>query len=88
MCTKHSSKHPSLLPGVFTVFCQHGTKSNYSLIVKCYILTLMVYAMDLRLCESQNHQTFPLYAYLNGSRKAFDNSYVHDYTMLGYLQNS
>lgn len=23
-CTKHSSKHPSLLPGVFTIFCQHG----------------------------------------------------------------
>lgn len=23
-CTKRSSKHPSLLPGVFTIFCQHG----------------------------------------------------------------
>ena len=24
ICTKRSSKHPSLLPGIFTIFCQHG----------------------------------------------------------------
>ena len=23
-CTKYSTRHPSLLPGVFTLFCQHG----------------------------------------------------------------
>lgn len=23
-CRKRSSKHPSLLPGIFTIFCQHG----------------------------------------------------------------
>lgn len=23
-CTKHSSGHPSLLPGIFTLFCPHG----------------------------------------------------------------
>ena len=26
-CRKHSSKHPSLLPGIFTIFCQHGNNS-------------------------------------------------------------
>ena len=24
VCRKRSSKHPSLLPGIFTIFCQHG----------------------------------------------------------------
>lgn len=24
ICTKRRSKHPSLLPGIFTIFCQHG----------------------------------------------------------------
>ena len=24
ICNKHRSKHPSLLPGIFTIFCQHG----------------------------------------------------------------
>ena len=24
ICTKRTSKHPSLLPGVFTLFCEHG----------------------------------------------------------------
>ena len=24
ICTKRTSKHPSLLPGIFTVFCEHG----------------------------------------------------------------
>lgn len=24
ICTKKSSGHPSLLPGIFTIFCQHG----------------------------------------------------------------
>lgn len=24
ICTKKSSGHPSLLPGIFTLFCQHG----------------------------------------------------------------
>ena len=28
ICTKHSSRHPSLLPGVFTIYCHHG-QSNY-----------------------------------------------------------
>ena len=23
-CTKHKTRHPALLPGVFTLFCQHG----------------------------------------------------------------
>ncbi len=23
-CTKKSSRHPTLLPGVFTLFCEHG----------------------------------------------------------------
>ena len=27
-CRKRSSKHPSLLPGIFTIFCQHGN-DNY-----------------------------------------------------------
>ena len=27
-CRKRSSKHPSLLPGIFTIFCQHGM-DNY-----------------------------------------------------------
>ena len=26
ICTKHASQHPSLLPGIFTLFCQHGKK--------------------------------------------------------------
>ena len=28
-CRKRSSKHPSLLPGIFTIFCQHGNANNY-----------------------------------------------------------
>ena len=24
ICTKRSSKHPALLPGIFTLFCEHG----------------------------------------------------------------
>lgn len=27
VCNKKSSKHPSLLPGIFTIFCQHGINS-------------------------------------------------------------
>ena len=23
-CTKKTSRHPTLLPGVFTIFCEHG----------------------------------------------------------------
>lgn len=30
-CTKNSGRHPSLLPGIFTMFCQHGEFSFYSL---------------------------------------------------------
>ena len=26
ICTKHASQHPSLLPGIFTLFFQHGKK--------------------------------------------------------------
>ena len=25
-CTKHSSGHPSLLPGIFSLFCPHGKR--------------------------------------------------------------
>lgn len=25
ICTKKGTGHPSLLPGIFTIFCQHGT---------------------------------------------------------------
>ena len=27
ICTKRRSKHPSLLPGVFTIFCEHGNQT-------------------------------------------------------------
>lgn len=27
-CTKKSSRHPTLLPGVFTLFCEHGKSMN------------------------------------------------------------
>ena len=29
-CTKHSTRHPSLLPGIFTLFCQHGRLFLYN----------------------------------------------------------
>ena len=29
ICTKRGSGHPSLLPGIFTIFCQHGMMSFY-----------------------------------------------------------
>lgn len=29
VCTKHSSKHPTLLPGIFTLFCEHGEYNYY-----------------------------------------------------------
>ena len=28
-CNKYSSTHPSLLPGIFTLFCQHGRPWNF-----------------------------------------------------------
>ena len=28
-CNKYSHGHPSLLPGVFTMFCQHGESHAY-----------------------------------------------------------
>ena len=27
ICTKHTTGHPSLLPGVFVMFCQHGKET-------------------------------------------------------------
>lgn len=30
-CRKRSSKHPSLLPGIFTIFCQHGIYMHNSI---------------------------------------------------------
>ena len=30
ICTKRTSKHPALLPGIFTLFCQHGVYSNFT----------------------------------------------------------
>lgn len=35
-CKKDSTRHPTLLPGIFTVFCKHGEKLYaYMLIVTC-----------------------------------------------------
>lgn len=34
MCTKFSKGHPSLLPGVFTLFCPHGKKYNQIIALK------------------------------------------------------
>ena len=39
ICTKRSSKHPALLPGIFTLFCEHG---------KCMLVILV-------LCNSFPH---------------------------------
>ena len=30
ICTKKNSGHPSLLPGIFTLFCQHGTYNTHN----------------------------------------------------------
>lgn len=30
ICTKRTSKHPSLLPGVFTIYCEHGKLQNHN----------------------------------------------------------
>ncbi len=50
ICTKHSSRHPSLLPGVFTVFCHHG-QSTYYLCRQYHFIThfhLQEFAMGSR----------------------------------------
>ena len=31
MCTKRGTKHPTLLPGIFTLFCSHGKCSLHSI---------------------------------------------------------
>ena len=33
VCTKKSSRHPSLLPGIFTLYCQHGNAACMIIII-------------------------------------------------------
>ena len=53
-CNKYSHGHPSLLPGVFTVFCQHGQPYYYlnaelAYTVPSYIVVhIQVFAMDFK----------------------------------------
>ena len=32
ICTKQSTRHPTLLPGVFTIFCEHGNDCRLTLL--------------------------------------------------------
>ena len=46
ICTKKSSGHPSLLPGIFTLFCQHG--NLLIIIIHCIDMILQEFAMDIK----------------------------------------
>ena len=39
VCTKKSQRHPSLLPGIFTLYCQHGKIGTDYLIMNVIVLT-------------------------------------------------
>ena len=34
VCTKNSSGHPTLLPGIFTLYCPHGKRASLTAVVK------------------------------------------------------
>lgn len=46
ICTKKSTGHPTLLPGVFTLFCQHGM---------LYLSHCMCYSILTKLCWYANN---------------------------------
>ena len=46
ICTKKSSGHPSLLPGIFTLFCQHG--NLLIIIIHRIDMILQEFAMDIK----------------------------------------
>ena len=58
ICTKKSYGHPSLLPGVFTLFCKHGRRYNYiNNTIRIISSQLQVIATDMRLCRQLNPLT-------------------------------
>jgi hypothetical protein len=44
LCTKKTGRHASLLPGIFTVFCPHGT---YFLISEILVFQIMSRSIDM-----------------------------------------
>lgn len=43
ICTKHRTGHPTLLPGVFTLYCKHGKKYRASFFGLLYIANMVRY---------------------------------------------
>lgn len=52
VCTKKSSRHPSLLPGIFTLYCEHGT-------VSCCISHSSIY-VNVILPMLNHYRNFPI----------------------------
>ncbi len=55
LCTKKSTGHPSLLPGIFTIFCHHGRCPAYRYYINFifHFVTGICYGFQaMRLCES------------------------------------
>ena len=62
ICNKKSSRHPTLLPGIFTIFCEHGKclmLNHYSSVIIMF-LNEQVYAMDFKLWIHMSHRMFLL----------------------------
>ena len=64
--TKKSYGHPSLLPGVFTLFCKHGRRYNYNNnTIRITSSQLQVIATNMRLCRQLNPLTSHFPSYMN-----------------------
>jgi hypothetical protein len=48
-CTKFSKGHPSLLPGVFTVFCPHGKKRSIKNVSYLFLSLILAPSLSLLL---------------------------------------
>ena len=70
-CNKHSSGHPSLLPGLFTLFCPHGEQEVHTIlmiIITMYYLGICFGFQVMRLQESPNVPFSTLYTrFLHGN---------------------
>ncbi len=87
ICTKRSSRHPSLLPGVFTLFCEHGELLVHAYIdfflVLCSVLGICYGFEVMRVVESPNTAFVVLFERF---KEGMACTYIHHYTnMYNYV---
>ena len=72
ICSKRYQGHPTLLPGIFTVFCPHGKPDVIYILnqFQLLLIDLQVCAMGLRWCHPMNLQMCHSRSWEHGSREA------------------